>query len=95
MRPTLERCYPNSREALGDSGADGLRKPGRLEFYLKANPLLQKQQLSYWPWHKYKDQTHFWESVATPSGHGTWEKLSSPFQMTLFSPFLDANVYLV
>lgn len=55
-----KRCYPNSREAQGDSGADGVRRHRLPRILLKSEPFPpQEWQLSSLPWLKYKEQTHF------------------------------------
>lgn len=102
------KCGEDSKDGIptavgpwGGSGADGVgggrvRKHRPLLISLKSKmPFLQKEQLSYLPWHKCKEQSHF----SGKRGHTlrTWDMGKAFFSISNdpVSPFLDANVYLV
>lgn len=91
----LKRCYPSSKEALGDSGADGVRKHRLPRILLKSKPFPPGVELNYLPWLKYKEQTYF----SGKCGHTLRTRdVGKPFfsiSNDPVSPFLDANVYLV
>lgn len=100
MQRGLKRWYPNSGGALGRlwsrRGGGRVRKHRPLLISLKSKmPFLQKEQLSYLPWHKCKEQSHF----SGRRGHTlrTWDMGKAFFSISNdpVSPFLDANVYLV